>query len=1574
MSGATTGRASLPKRCGAAAALAYKICSGSLLLLLLLQALDGTGATAAATATTTSACDAAANRLSDACDIFQNAKSKILLEPEEDCWVPCKRTSGPSWTAHEIVRVRDRSDLVGDWRLIGEYGEVKRAPSKKSRTIEVAFPQFGDKIIRVAKQALSATSKKTKNAINAPAGTTGASGANKENKQIFPTRIHIEAKDVRYFKTANPMGSEAARKRGKSAGLPNPKSKTKATRKHVGGKAKAAAKAVVRPSTNVAAGGGAAVVAETRPSKPSTATVTYVAEAWSSEVVTFHGISFGQADLFKPPTDPRDDQLGYAEKIFAPGSTAAPSRTLRRAVSTSDSVDDVDVEKVKLKELDAVDAGDGTDPTTTGSTGIMSTTSEASLSSKNRRTHKQREGGVFKTGVEAPTPKVGGAPPTVLDTSVSGPPAPAEPKKKVEKFRFFAMDRRSACQDGTIHMRQEQASSRNCLRLDITLPTKHAIAYSSLVKEQQFEEMFQDSSPKPKSKGKANANANYAAASGGTRGQKRPREHDVSAAASTGVEKQKAESGSALGAGKVEDDVLEQDGTAAHHALADEDHNPPNKPKPALLPVFVYFTGSCFAAGAQTDGTQLIKNMMAVDPRGAIFVSLQFRAGTLGHAGSEGLKAIQQTQKHEQPAFANWSLLDSRLALRWIQRHIGAFGGDRTRVTLFGQSSGACMASAHFLSPKSFDLFSSLITSSGGFNGWCTAPLDSVGEDQFEQLYLKAVQHKRQKPKCFEPDVLRGSSPALAAPPAAKKSAVAAASTNKAKAKPLTAKAKAKAKAAGAASKARGGLSFLQGTRFQHAKAKARPRAPTTSKDQERNKRICMARFLTQSKLSEYDLASFSVPSPCFSGCDSSLLVDQQELRGTMPEILTFGIPGVHFAEHKPVLHGYTGDDGVEYMGEIGKKKENISDNPKWIRDENGFLTYLDWAFGDATSAKGGEKESAPNLSMDFYKKLAIAYEPKDVREPRVIDVEKEGTGAKVGVDLDGVVIDLELEQPPYPLPQVVDPMMRPGLLKIEASSLKNAVEAGAPRPPGEDEERHPSQKQQPPPSPIQRMVRGIFTPLFSNTTTCPNCYVHPGGDQHIKAFNYLYKPKSGAKALLPAIYEPPTGFASAQLPAPVLNVKVNHPEETQTGFVDQQQMMNSIVLGLSATNAEILGVSERLSAAQNTWNTFAPWFFAAERALTGWEYTCQTEYASDLLAKKSVKVFEYAYMDSNNYIKDDANTPLVPHGWESGPLFDEIEEDATQGGGEGDGDSTPAEQMKQQPEPPQVSPHLPTDFGFLMERCELQRDLQQEHAKLKTLADELKLYNAAAIAKIRERIGIIERFLPEGESSGGASSDFSCGLAVFGTSSMTGLAMSSGSGAGAFGGFGSSGLFGGGSARAAPAPLISSATARAQPRPLSVMVTPRAAAPAFGQEYDKSRGFSDMSTTIGGLSTRTGFSAAPESSSSSFSSSWAGSRAMLASRNSTAPQLITVDESSRQHRAAETEEPQGNIFKASLPHWPQFTSDRRVAFSLARGQFFGLNNRLDTSEQCGLWKSEWSQAFTCIPHELEKPWPTRTS
>lgn len=38
-------------------------------------------------------------------------------------------------------------------------------------------------------------------------------------------------------------------------------------------------------------------------------------------------------------------------------------------------------------------------------------------------------------------------------------------------------------------------------------------------------------------------------------------------------------------------------------------------------------------------------------------------------------------------------LLDQRVALEWIHKHIQAFGGDPNNVTVFGNSSGAGMIS-----------------------------------------------------------------------------------------------------------------------------------------------------------------------------------------------------------------------------------------------------------------------------------------------------------------------------------------------------------------------------------------------------------------------------------------------------------------------------------------------------------------------------------------------------------------------------------------------------------------------------------------------------------------------------------------------------------------------------------------------------------------------------------------------------------------------------------------------------------------------------------------------------------------
>lgn len=61
----------------------------------------------------------------------------------------------------------------------------------------------------------------------------------------------------------------------------------------------------------------------------------------------------------------------------------------------------------------------------------------------------------------------------------------------------------------------------------------------------------------------------------------------------------------------------------------------------------------------------------------------------------------------------NYGLKDQLLVLKWIQQNINNFGGDKNRVTLFGQSAGAASVMYHMASPKSAGLFHRVIASSG---------------------------------------------------------------------------------------------------------------------------------------------------------------------------------------------------------------------------------------------------------------------------------------------------------------------------------------------------------------------------------------------------------------------------------------------------------------------------------------------------------------------------------------------------------------------------------------------------------------------------------------------------------------------------------------------------------------------------------------------------------------------------------------------------------------------------------------------------------------------------------------------
>ena len=61
----------------------------------------------------------------------------------------------------------------------------------------------------------------------------------------------------------------------------------------------------------------------------------------------------------------------------------------------------------------------------------------------------------------------------------------------------------------------------------------------------------------------------------------------------------------------------------------------------------------------------------------------------------------------------NAGMKDQVLALQWIQKNIGKFGGNKNLVTILGHSSGGTSVTAHLASPMSKNLFHRAITMSG---------------------------------------------------------------------------------------------------------------------------------------------------------------------------------------------------------------------------------------------------------------------------------------------------------------------------------------------------------------------------------------------------------------------------------------------------------------------------------------------------------------------------------------------------------------------------------------------------------------------------------------------------------------------------------------------------------------------------------------------------------------------------------------------------------------------------------------------------------------------------------------------
>ncbi len=130
------------------------------------------------------------------------------------------------------------------------------------------------------------------------------------------------------------------------------------------------------------------------------------------------------------------------------------------------------------------------------------------------------------------------------------------------------------------------------------------------------------------------------------------------------------------------------------------------------LPVMVWLHGGAFILGS---GGDKYYDGAAIAAAGVVVVTLNYRLGLFGFLAHPALRA-------DDPAFptsGNYGLEDQRAALQWVQRNIRAFGGDPTRVTLFGESAGGYSTCVHYLSSRADDLFSAAISESG----LCSSPV-----------------------------------------------------------------------------------------------------------------------------------------------------------------------------------------------------------------------------------------------------------------------------------------------------------------------------------------------------------------------------------------------------------------------------------------------------------------------------------------------------------------------------------------------------------------------------------------------------------------------------------------------------------------------------------------------------------------------------------------------------------------------------------------------------------------------------------------------------------------------------------
>ena len=126
-------------------------------------------------------------------------------------------------------------------------------------------------------------------------------------------------------------------------------------------------------------------------------------------------------------------------------------------------------------------------------------------------------------------------------------------------------------------------------------------------------------------------------------------------------------------------------------------------------PVMVFIHGGAFGWGGTSDllydGYNFVKNRKDI-----IFVAIAYRVSMMGFIDLTQIKGGENYKES-----ANVGLLDQVQALKWINKNIENFGGDKNNITIVGESAGASSVTILPLIKGTKGLFKRIISQSGSF-------------------------------------------------------------------------------------------------------------------------------------------------------------------------------------------------------------------------------------------------------------------------------------------------------------------------------------------------------------------------------------------------------------------------------------------------------------------------------------------------------------------------------------------------------------------------------------------------------------------------------------------------------------------------------------------------------------------------------------------------------------------------------------------------------------------------------------------------------------------------------------------